>query len=462
MSPSSMLLPRRGASPAHGLAKPTRNPQRTDPDNSSSDPQDHRNGRSRDSGWGRNNGRERDMPRNSARMDHYSPPPETGDSPPRRGSRHRSISPPRKAPMRPDAMIINQYARRSLSPRDRDDAQGREYPVDLRRGAEDYHDPREDHFRASSGRNSSQFPPAPEQTPHPRDSASFSPHTKDTGYPAPPPRKFRDARFARPENRRTRSSRSVNVRSARTEPQDNDPRLSPVALRNDMPLPRHDFIPPCDGASSNRRARNGDRMVPEDRSSAIDHESIPPSHMERELHPDVRQDECIPRHDHRRSVSGAEYMTRRSLLPQIAHERNLPDELAESQESDFRSRDREPERYPPKGCREQHEPYPRGLRQDDSMSRAYEAPSVPHARRIVPRDSETLAPGRIYPPTESQRPPSPVPAFREALADMLLSKNRKVLAMSSGKLYRILSVFIPVKAVDAGTRNDKLFHITCT
>ncbi|CAE6484117.1 unnamed protein product [Rhizoctonia solani] len=445
MSPSSMLLPRRGASPARGLAKSTRNPQRTDPDvNISSDPQDNRNGRSRDSGWeqrGRNNnGRERDMGRSSARMDHYSPPPETGDSPPRRGSRHRSISPPRKAPMRSDAMIINQRgtfycdarrslsprdrmdhyspppetgdspprrgsrhrsispprkapmrsdamiinqrgtfycdARRSLSPRDRDDARGREYPVDLRRGAEEYHDPREDHFRANSGRNPNQFPPAPEPTPHPRDSASFSPHTEDTGYPAPPPGKFRDARFVRPENRRTQSSRSVNVRSARIEPQDNDPRLSPVALRNEMPLPpRHDFIPPRDGASSNRRARNGDRMVPEDRSSAIDHESIPPPHMERELH---------------------------------------PDDLAESRESDFRSRDREPERYPPKGRREQHEPYPRGLRQDDSMSRAYEAPSVPHARRIVPRDSETLAPGRIYPPTESQRPPSPVPAVREA------------------------------------------------
>ncbi|CAE6394328.1 unnamed protein product [Rhizoctonia solani] len=456
MSPSSMLLPRRGASPARGLAKSGNNQQRTEDVNISSDPQDNRNGRSRDSGWeqrGRNNARERDTTRSSARMDHYSPPPETGDSPPRRGSRHRSISPPRKAPMRSDAMLINQHARRSLSPRDRDDARGyerapfdritsdtrysREYPVDLRRGAEEYHDPREDHFRASNGRIPNQFPPAPEPAPpHPRDSATFPPHTEDTGYPAPPPGKFRDARFARPENRRTQSSRTVNVRPARIEPQDNDPRLSPIALRNEIPLPqRHEFNPPRDGASSNRRARNGDareRMVPEDRGAAMDRESIQPPHIERELHPDVRQDERIPRHAHRRSVSGTEYMARRSLSPQITHDRNLPDvspprhmypgrphefspqELAEPREPDFRSRDREPERYQPKGRREQHEPYPRNLRQDDSMSRVYEAPSAPHARRIVPRDSETLAPGRIYPPTEPQRPPSPAPAVREA------------------------------------------------
>ncbi|CUA68263.1 hypothetical protein RSOLAG22IIIB_07792 [Rhizoctonia solani] len=112
MSPSSMLLPRRGASPARGLAKPVNKPQRLEPDtNISSDPQDNRNVRSRDSGWeqrGRSNVRERDTARNSARIDHYSPPPDTGDSPPRRGSRHRSISPPRKPPMRSDAMVLNQ------------------------------------------------------------------------------------------------------------------------------------------------------------------------------------------------------------------------------------------------------------------------------------------------------------------------------------------------------------------
>ncbi|CUA68264.1 Serine/arginine repetitive matrix protein 1 [Rhizoctonia solani] len=303
----------------------------------------------------------------------------------------------------------------------------------MRRGGGEYHDPREDHFRASNGRIPNQFPPAPEPAPHPQDSASFSPHTDDAGYPAPPPGKFRDARFARPENRRTQSSRSNNVRSARVEPQGDDPRLSPAALRNEVPLPpRHEFVPPPprDGASSHRRTRNGDRAMPENHASPMGHEPIPPPHVERDLHPDVRQDERIPRH--RRSISGGEYLTRRSLSPQITCERDLPDVspprhsypgrprdfspqgLAEPREPDFMPRDREPERYAPKGRREQHEPYPRGLRQEDPMPRVYEAPSVPHARRIVPRDSETLAPGRIYPPAESQRPPSPVPAAREA------------------------------------------------
>ncbi|CAE7187742.1 unnamed protein product [Rhizoctonia solani] len=457
MSPSSMLLPRRGASPARGLAKSNK------PDiGVSSDPQDNRNGRSRDSGWeqrGRSNARERDISRNNARMDHYSPPPETGDSP-RRGSRHRSISPSRKVPMRSDAMMINQRGtfyyspyntRRSLSPRDRDDARayerpqfdhvandtryGRDYPIDLRRGGGEYHTPREDHFRASNGRVPNQFPPGPEPAPPPQESASFPAHTEDTGYPAPPSAKFRDARFARPENRRAQSSRSANVRSARIEPQENDPRLSPVALRNEIPLPpRHEFISPRDGASSHRRPRNGDvrdRMMPEGRGLAISHDPISPSHVERDLHPDVRQDDHIPRHGHRHSVSGGEYMAGHSLSPQITRERELPDispprhsysgrprdfppqELAEPRESDFRPRDREPERYPPKARREQHEPYPRGLRQEDSMTHVYEAPTVPHARRIVPRDSEALAPGRIFSPTEPQRPPSPVSAVRE-------------------------------------------------
>ncbi|KAH7332804.1 hypothetical protein B0J17DRAFT_146617 [Rhizoctonia solani] len=159
MSPSSMLLPRRGASPARGLAKTSNRPQRIDQDGISSDTQDSRNGRLRDSGWeqrGRSNAREREITRNNGRNDHYSPPPEVGDSPPRRGSTgHRSISPPRKAPMRSDAMIISQHTRRSMSPRDRDDARGyerppfdrmpsdtrygREYPIDMRRAGE-YHD----------------------------------------------------------------------------------------------------------------------------------------------------------------------------------------------------------------------------------------------------------------------------------------------------------------------------------
>ncbi|KDN46092.1 hypothetical protein RSAG8_04599, partial [Rhizoctonia solani AG-8 WAC10335] len=488
MSPSSMLLPRRGASPARGLAKSSNRPQRTDPDiNISIDPQDNRNGRSRDSGWeqrGRSNARERDITRSSARMDHYSPPPDTGDSPPRRGSRHRSISPPRKAPMRSDAMVINQRGTLYLMhvdhyrlgivmmpevssvlrlivwqvilvtvgitrsswvgeklerpPFDRmasDTRYSRDYPVELGRG--EYHDPREDHFRASNGRAPNQFPPGPEPVPpHPRDSASFSPHTEDAGYPVPPPGKFRDARFARPENRRTQPSRSSNVRSDRIEPQGDDPRLPPVAFRKEVPLqPRHELVSPRDGAASHRRARNGDvrdRMMPEDLGSPMDHESITSPHVERDLHPDVRQDERIRQHGHRRSVSGAEYMARRSQSPQIPRERDVPNvspprhpypgrprdfspqDIAEPRESDLRSRDREPERYPPKGRREQHEPYSRGLRQEDPMPHVYEASSVPHARRIVPRDSETLASGRIYQPTESQRPPSPIPSAREA------------------------------------------------
>ncbi|EUC55040.1 hypothetical protein RSOL_085420 [Rhizoctonia solani AG-3 Rhs1AP] len=83
MSTSSMLLPRRGASPARGLAKSNTNQQRTEDVNISSDPQNNRNARSRDSGWeqsGKNNACECDMARSNARMDHYSPPPETGDN----------------------------------------------------------------------------------------------------------------------------------------------------------------------------------------------------------------------------------------------------------------------------------------------------------------------------------------------------------------------------------------------
>ncbi|CAE6476064.1 unnamed protein product [Rhizoctonia solani] len=463
MSPSSMLLPRRGASPARGLAKSSSKPQR-DPDvGISNDPQDGRNGRSRDSGWeqrGRSNARERDIGRGNGRTDHYSPPPETGDSPPRRGSRNRSISPPRKPLMRSDAMVINQRGifycdtRRSLSPRDRDDARSydrpaydrmpndarysRECPIDLRRGGGEYH---EDHFRTNNSRIPNQFPPGPEPVPpHPRDSASFSPHDENAGYP-PPSGKFRDERFSgRPDNRRAQSSRTPNIRTSRVEPQDNDPRLSPVTPLNELPLPpRREFIPP--GDSAHRRGRNGDirgRMMPGDRNSmvlppdaTIDHEPISPPHVERDIHPDIRSGEHIRRRGHRRSVSDEEYMARPSLSPQATRERRLPDvspprhsypnrprdfspqDVDEPREPDFRPRDRDPDRYPPKERREQHEPYPRGLRQEDSMSRAYDA-SAPHARRIAPRDAEALGPGRIYPPAEPQRPPSPVPPVREA------------------------------------------------
>ncbi|KAJ1302247.1 hypothetical protein OPQ81_001067 [Rhizoctonia solani] len=421
----------------------------------SSNPHDNRNGRSRDSGWeqrGRPNARERDVGRGNGRVDHYSPPPETGDTP-RRGSRHRSLSPPRKAAaMRSDAMMISQHTRRSISPRDREDARdydrppfdrmpsdsryGRDYPIDLRRGDGEYQDSREGHFRTNNGRVPNQYPPGPEPVPpHPRDSASFSSHPEDAGYPTAPPGKFRDGRFVgRPENRRAQSSRSSNIRSSRVDPQENDPRLSPVALRNEAPLQsRHEFIPPRDGTSSHRRTRNGDirgRMLPEDRvlppdDGPMDHGLISPPHAEQDLNPDIRQEGHIRRHGHRRSVSGEEYMARHSLSPPATRERRLPNlspprhsysarphdfspqDVAEPREPDFRLRDREPERYPPKERRDQHESYPRGLRQDDPMPHIYQGPSVPHTRRIALRDSETLAPGRIYPPTESQGPPSP-------------------------------------------------------
>ncbi|KAG8734619.1 hypothetical protein FRC11_003851, partial [Ceratobasidium sp. 423] len=423
-------------------------PQRTDPDtNISNDPQDSRNGRSRDSGWeqrGRSSARERDITR--GRMDHYSPPPDSDDSPPRRGSRNRSVTPPRKPLMRSDAMITNQrgtfysghllstpYTQLIWSYRV---CHSREYPIDLRRGGGEY---QEDYFRTSNGHVPNQFPPGPEPVPsHPRDSAPFSPHTEDAGY-APPAGKFRDERFGgRPENRRAQSSRTANVRSSRVESQENDPRLSPVALHNEVPLPsRHEFMPPRDGAPAHRRGRNGDirgRMMPGDRSSMalppgagpIDHEPISPSPVERDIHPDIHSSEHVRRRGHRRSVSDEEYMARPSLSPQATRERRLPDvspsrhsysgrprdfssqDVAEPRESDFRPRDREPDRYPPKERREQHEPYPRGLRQEESMPHAYDSPSVPHARRVAPRDTEALGPGRIYTPTESQRPPSPV------------------------------------------------------
>ncbi|QRW23599.1 hypothetical protein RhiXN_08635 [Rhizoctonia solani] len=262
LSPSSMLIPRRGQSPARGLAKSSKQ-QRTDSDlGVSSDPQDSRLGRSRDSGWeprGRNNARERDMARNSGRMDHYSPPPDNHDSPPQRGSRNRSISPPRKmTAMRSDAMIINQHVRRSLSPREREDARGHDRPPFERasdnRFSRDTHSMRpadeekkipradlrqmqefqtQDHILSSSGVV-------------PRD-ANFPPRAEDEGFPAPTG--FMGARY----------SGGLTIVGERTG-------LSPP-LRNDVALsPRRDFIHPRDVTSAHHRPRNGDtreRMMEE-------------------------------------------------------------------------------------------------------------------------------------------------------------------------------------------------------
>jgi hypothetical protein len=84
-----MLIPRRGQSPARGLAKSNKQLRADSDIGILSDSQDGHVNRSRDSGWelrGRNNARERDVTRNTGRMDHYSPPPENRDSPPRRTS----------------------------------------------------------------------------------------------------------------------------------------------------------------------------------------------------------------------------------------------------------------------------------------------------------------------------------------------------------------------------------------
>ncbi|KAG8735470.1 hypothetical protein FRC11_003256, partial [Ceratobasidium sp. 423] len=60
-----------------------------------------RNGRLHDSGWeqhGRSSAREHNI--THGRMDHYSPPPDSDDSPPRRGSRNRSVMLPDYAALR--------------------------------------------------------------------------------------------------------------------------------------------------------------------------------------------------------------------------------------------------------------------------------------------------------------------------------------------------------------------------
>ncbi|CAE6369351.1 unnamed protein product [Rhizoctonia solani] len=475
MSPSSMLIPRRGQSPARGLAKSSKQ-QRADSDTgASSDPQDNHAGRSRDSGWeprGRNNARERDAARNNGRMDHYSPPPDNRESL-RRASRNRSTSPPRKATaMRSDAMVINQHVRRSLSPREREDARGhgrppldraasdsrfpREHPIeegppmgrkrypepDLRRIGGEYPNPRED-FRARDTRipNPSQHfasgPEHPESVP--RD-VTFPPPTApgDVGFLAPPGG-FGGSRYnGRPGNRRTHSFRSTNPQAPRVEPQENELRLSPNALRSDIPLsPRREFVHPRDGTAAHHRARNGDireRMMAGDRDSMVlppeagpmDRNSISPP-PERNMHPNVHQEGHVRRHGHRPSVSQEEFMVQRPVSPRVVRERGLSNvnppghsyagrprefsqqDIPEPRDPDFRPRDSD--RYPPKQRRDQREPYPRGLRPEEPAPHVYEVPPGPHARRTVAHDAETLAPALMYSSTELQRqePPLPVP-----------------------------------------------------
>ncbi|KAF8703162.1 hypothetical protein RHS03_06232, partial [Rhizoctonia solani] len=471
LSPSSMLIPRRGQSPARGLAKSSKQ-QRTDSDlGVSSDPQDSHLGRSRDSGWeprGRNNARERDIARNSGRMDHYSPPPDNHDSPPQRGSRNRSISPPRKmTAMRSDAMIINQHVRRSLSPREREDARGhdrppferaasdnrfsREHPLDeglpmrrkrypepdLRQVGGDYSDLRED-FRARDARVPNpgpHFVPAPEAVP--RDT-NFSPRAEDEGFPAPPPTGFMGARYSgRPDNRRSHSSRSTNLQVSRVELQENELRLSPP-LRNDVALsPRRDFIHPRDVTSAHHRPRNGDtreRMMGGDRDSMalppeagpVEHSSISPL-PERNMRTNMHQANHSRRHGRRPSIPQEDFIAPRPISPRLIRERPLSNvnppgysgrphefpqqDVPEPRDPNFRPRDLD--RYPPKEHREQREPYSRGLRLEEPVSHAYELPPSPHTRRIVAHDAQALAPARIYSSTESQRH-EPLSPAREA------------------------------------------------
>ncbi|QRW10555.1 hypothetical protein RhiLY_09554 [Ceratobasidium sp. AG-Ba] len=167
ISPASMLLPRRGQSPARGLAKSgsDSNETRTDsaggnrPDNTRSEfvqktrreawdrragmnqtpPQqlDHyspepevdeppsRSGRTpRDNEilqaprvTGSRRSKQYDDAHEARGIDHYSPPPENDKAPLKHATR-RSDSPGRRGGMRSDAMIVNQYSgRRSVSPR---------------------------------------------------------------------------------------------------------------------------------------------------------------------------------------------------------------------------------------------------------------------------------------------------------------------------------------------------------
>ncbi|KAG8719315.1 hypothetical protein FRC08_003146 [Ceratobasidium sp. 394] len=169
ISPASMLIPRRGQSPARGLAKngsdsasdarnestggnrsdggrteavqkPRREawdrrggrehsppPQRLDHYSPEPEPEEppSRNGRvSRDTGAlqaPRVAGSRRSRPYEPQEirgMDHYSPPPEDDKPPMKHSMRRQSVSPPRQGGMRSDAMVFDQYAsRRSGSPR---------------------------------------------------------------------------------------------------------------------------------------------------------------------------------------------------------------------------------------------------------------------------------------------------------------------------------------------------------
>ncbi|KAG8744317.1 hypothetical protein FRC10_010389 [Ceratobasidium sp. 414] len=168
ISPASMLIPRRGQSPARGLAKngsdstndarnesaggnrsdggPTETAQkprrevwdrRTGREPSPPPLLDHyspepepkepppRNGRTaRDPGAlraPRVTGSRRSKPyepQDTRGMDHYSPPPEDDKPPTKHTTRRKSVSPPRQGGMRSDAMVFDQCELPSLEPRD--------------------------------------------------------------------------------------------------------------------------------------------------------------------------------------------------------------------------------------------------------------------------------------------------------------------------------------------------------
>lgn len=127
MSPSSMLIPRRGQSPARGLAKPNDSvkERRDAPDNDyPSDARENYGDRFREAGWERHprvDARERGISyKTNGRTDHYSPPPEDDRERSKHATSgyfgvefsilltisligHRSISPHRKS-----AMPVNQ------------------------------------------------------------------------------------------------------------------------------------------------------------------------------------------------------------------------------------------------------------------------------------------------------------------------------------------------------------------
>ncbi|KAF8605562.1 hypothetical protein BDV93DRAFT_42698 [Ceratobasidium sp. AG-I] len=355
MSPSSMLLPRRGQSPARGLVRNGNDATNDEPsgrtgtdysDGGPIDIEEH----PRDDGRNRHADRtagapllrrdryspvpqDVERPSRSAGfpqvlgdsisqrqprqqevphavrggMDHYSPPPEDEDESHRHISRRRSVSPPRRTGMRSDDILSNQYAsRRSVSPpRSHGESRTFERPLldrmhsesrmragsvrgrvasdalkerdssrrfderSQRREGQEFVDPRGDELRELDVRTSRHdrhvhvgMSPQDRTSPmHGRNGDMFpGVDIEDPAYHEVPPgiHTSRSERFhGRPDIQRTHSSRAGIAHLSRSDVRVDSPRLSPHAIRNDVPLPQRHEYPPRDRMMNRGRSQNG-------------------------------------------------------------------------------------------------------------------------------------------------------------------------------------------------------------